>query len=372
MRKLPPVSAMYRALVNRDSTFEGVFFVGVRTTGIFCRPTCPARKPKLENVEYFATTQEALYSGYRPCSRCSPLDKDKQAPELVKKLCEAVDQAPTTRITNVDLQSMGIDPSTARRQFQRYYGMTFQAYHRARRMGLALREIREGETVVGAQLDTGFESASGFWEAFKQVFGNPPSHAEKIHCLYAKWIDTPLGALLALADDDGLHLLEFVDRRGLEREISQVRKRTRSYIVPGHNSHLDKINSEIKNYFNGRTKDFMTQLVVKGSEFEERVWRLLRQIPLGKTSSYSELAKKLGQPGASRAVGRANGRNCLAIVVPCHRVIRSDGNLCGYGGGIWRKEWLLEHESKMTGESSQGELLDQTQSNTSEGRRAAQ
>lgn len=358
MPLLPPVPVMYRALVNRDTTFEGIFWVGVRTTGIFCRPTCPAKKPKAENVEYFATPQEALYSGFRPCSRCHPLDKEKPAPELVQRLCEAVEQSPARKITTEELRSMGVDPSTARRQFQRYYGMTFHAYHRARRMGIALREIRGGESVIGAQIDNGFDSASGFLDAFKQVFGAPPSKAEKVDCLYASWIDTPLGALLALANEEGLHLLEFVDRRGLEREISDIRKHTGHSIVPGSNVHLDKIAKEVKDYFNGTSLIFTVPVVTFGSPFEKTVWELLQGIPPGATWSYAEMARKLGNPNATRAVGRANGRNRLGIIIPCHRVIRADGALCGYGGGIWRKKWLLEHERKVIGQGTPDRAAD--------------
>ena len=354
MSKLPPATAMYQALVNRDTTFEGVFFAGVRTTGIFCRPTCPAKKPKAENVEYFASSAEALYAGYRPCTRCRPLDRDKQAPELVRRLCEAVEQSPGQRISDSDLRSMGIDPSTARRQFRRYYGMTFQAYSRARRMGLALHEIREGESVIGAQLDHGFESASGFWEAFKQLFGAPPSRADGVNCLYARWIDTPLGAMIALGGEDGIHLLEFVDRRGLENDILKIRKRAECFIVPGNNPHLDQIGEEVEKYFSGSAMRFTVPVVTAGSSFEQAVWKLLQTIPPGRTWSYAQLAQKLGKPGASRAVGRANGRNCLAIVIPCHRVIRADGELCGYGGGIWRKKWLLEYERQTTERNDPG------------------
>jgi len=352
MTKLPPVPAMYQALVSRDSTFEGVFYVGVTTTGIFCRPTCPARKPKPQNVEFFSTPQEALYAGYRPCTRCRPLDKEKKAPDVVQRLCEAVDNDPSTRISSAQLREMGIDPSTARRQFQRYYGMTFQAYHRARRMGMALRDIREGESVIGAQLDHGYDSASGFWEAFKQVFGAPPSKAEEIHCLYAKWIDTPLGAMLGLADEQGLHLLEFVDRRGLEKEILSLRMKTRSFIVPGTNRHLDQVLQELREYFDGARSTFSIPLVPTGTPFEMAVWKQLQLIPSGETRSYSQMARSLGRTTAVRAVGRANGRNNLAIVIPCHRVIRADGTLCGYGGGIWRKKWLLDHEQRMAGASA--------------------
>jgi len=347
MITLPSNQTMYTALLERDSTFEGVFYVGIKTTGIFCRPTCPARKPRFENVEYFSTPQEALYAGYCPCLRCHPMDKEKQKPELVKKLGDAIENSPSRRITNLDLRRMGIDPSTARRQFKRTYGMTFQAYQRARRMGEALHEIRTGEKVIMAQVNQGFTSASGFWEAFKQVFGTPPSQADAVHCLQARWFDTPLGAMLALADKDGLHLLEFVDRRGLENEIARLRRQTKSVIVPGNSAILEKVNEGLNNYFEGTSANFNVPLVVRGSDFEQEVWRLLQQIPSGETWSYRQLAERLGQPTATRAVGNANGRNILALVIPCHRVIRADDSLSGYGGGVWRKKWLLEHEQNI-------------------------
>jgi AraC family transcriptional regulator of adaptative response/methylated-DNA-[protein]-cysteine methyltransferase len=347
MQKLPSPKTMYQALTNRDSEFEGVFWVAVKSTGIFCRPTCRSKKPKPENVEFFATTSEALYAGYRPCLRCRPLDRQKQPPELVSRLSQEIEKAPSGKITNDQLRSMGIDPSTARRQFKRYYGMTFQAYHRSRRMGLALHEIRKGESVIGAQIDHGFESASGFYDAFKQVFGIPPSKAADVKYLLAKWLDTPLGAMLALADNEGIHLLEFVDRRGLENEIKQIRKCLGVFIVPGTNEHLESIRDEINCYFEGNLIEFCTPIVLGGTSFEKSVWKILRTIPSGQTRSYSQIAASLGKLSASRAVGRANGRNCLAIIVPCHRVIRADGALCGYGGGIWRKQWLLDHERKI-------------------------
>ncbi len=339
---------MYRALVSRDTTFEGIFYVGVKTTGIFCRPTCPAKKPKPENVEYFASASEALYGGYRPCSRCSPLEKEKQPPALVRRLRHTVDELPFERIKGADLRALGIDPSTARRQFQRYYGMTFHAYHRARRMGLALQGVRHGNPVIEAQLDAGFDSASGFWEAFRRVFGSPPSQAREVRCLQARHIETPLGAMLGLADQEGLHLLEFVDRRGLEKEILSLRSQLKCAVVPGSNPHLERIERELKSFFEGTALDFTVAVVMHGSAFEHSVWQQLCAIPPGETRSYAEIARQIGCLGAARAIGRANGRNCLALVVPCHRVIRADGSLCGYGGGVWRKQWLLQHERQST------------------------
>jgi AraC family transcriptional regulator of adaptative response/methylated-DNA-[protein]-cysteine methyltransferase len=354
MNNLPSPNTMYRALVNRDTNFEGIFYVGVKTTGIFCRSICSAKTPKAENVEYFASPQEAMYAGYRPCLRCRPLDKEKRRPDVVQRLCDAVEQSPTGKLSDSELRNFGIDPSTARRQFQRHFGMTFHAYHRARRMGLALREVRDGGAVIDAQVNNGFESASGFWDAFKRVFGAPPSRAEQVNCLQARWIETPLGAMLALANQDGLHLLEFVDRRGLESEITAIRARIKGAIVPGNNAHLDQISQELQNYFAGDAVSFTVPLIVGGSAFEREVWAKLQTIPPGQTWSYAQLAQSIDNPRAVRAVGRANGRNCLAVVIPCHRVIRADGNLCGFGGGIWRKKWLLEHEQRMIGQAASG------------------
>jgi len=343
---LPPFDTMYRALLARDSTFQGIFVVGVRTTGIFCRPTCPAKKPAAQNVEFFPTASEALHGGYRPCLRCQPMDPDQRPPKLIERLRAEVERAPGGRLTDKELAAISIDPSTARRQFKRHYGMTFQAYHRARRMGLALREVRLGGRVDETQDASGFESASGFREAFARVFGAAPTMAKGQACLFAQRIYTPLGAMLAVADDEGLRLLEFVDRRATERELTVLRRRLRTNIVPGDHAHLDAVRAQLAAYFSGANLEFDLPLAAVGSPFQQRTWELLRSIPTGETRSYLWMAQQLGIPGAMRAVGRANGSNMICLVVPCHRVIRADGTLCGYGGGLWRKKWLLEHERK--------------------------
>ncbi len=343
---LPPVDTMYRAFLQRDPSFEGIFFTGVRTTGIFCRPTCPAKKPARENVDFFATPGEALHGGYRPCLRCAPMDAATRPPALVERLRAEVERAPGGRLTDKELAALSIDPSTARRQFRRHYGMTFQAYHRARRMGLALREVRRGGRVDDVQSESGFESASGFREAFIRIFGAPPTAAKQRAALFAQRIETPLGAMVAVADDEGLRLLEFADRRALERELGVLRSRLRTNIVPGDHPHLDAIRAELEQYFSGRRLTFSVPISPIGSDFQRRTWETLRSIPVAETRSYSWMAEQLKIPGARRAVGRANGTNMLCIIIPCHRVIRADGSLCGYGGGIWRKKWLLDHEQK--------------------------
>ena len=343
---LPPSDTMYRALVNRDSSFEGIFYVGVRTTGIFCRPTCSAKKPARENVDFFATPSEALHGGYRPCLRCHPTDPGKRPPKLIERLRAEVEHAPGGRLTDKELAAMAIDPSTARRQFKRHYGMTFQAYYRARRLGLALREVRRGGRVDEAKNGSGYESASGFREAFSRIFGDPPTAAKSRAPMFAERIETPLGAMVAVADDEALRLLEFADRRATERELSILRKRLRTNVVPGEHPYLETIRSQLAGYFSGRKLEFDIPLAPVGSDFQLRAWEILRSIPVGETRSYSWMARQLGDENARRAVGRANGTNMICIVIPCHRVIRADGTLCGYGGGLWRKKWLLDHERR--------------------------
>jgi len=346
MELLPPTETMFRALVNRDSSFEGIFFVGVRTTGIFCRPTCSAKKPARENVDFFATSSEALESGYRPCLRCHPMDPNQRAPKLIERLRIEVERAPDGRLTDKELTGLAIDPSTARRQFKRHYGMTFQAYHRARRMGLALSQVRQGGRVDEARNGSGFESESGFREAFTKIFGDPPTNAKASAPVFAERIDTPLGAMIAVADDEGLRLLEFFDRRATERELSVLRKRLRTNVVPGKHRYLEAVRSQLADYFSGKNLKFNIPLAPVGSQFQLRAWKFLQSIPAGETRSYSWMAKRLGDENARRAVGRANGTNMICIIIPCHRVIRADGTLCGYGGGLWRKKWLLDHERR--------------------------
>jgi AraC family transcriptional regulator of adaptative response/methylated-DNA-[protein]-cysteine methyltransferase len=152
--------------------------------------------------------------------------------------------------------------------------------------------------------------------------------------------------MLAVTDDEGLRLLEFADRRALERELTILRQRLKTSVVPGEHRYLEAIRTQLARYFSGGSLDFDLPLAPVGSAFQMRAWEVLRSIPVAETRSYSWMADRLGIPGARRAVGRANGTNMLSIIIPCHRVIRADGTLCGYGGGLWRKKWLLDHERK--------------------------
>jgi len=336
----------YKALIDRDSNFEGVFFVGITTTGIFCRPTCSARKPKFEHCEFFQSASEALHASYRPCKRCRPLSHPNVATPLIQELVEAVEKEPEKRWTNGDLESLNIDASTARRQFQKRFGMTFVQYARARRMGLAMKMIRKGEPVIDAQLATGYESDSGFRDAFSQIMGAPPSKSKEVKVFHSAWIDSPLGPMLAIADMQALYLLEFVDRRGLEKEIERLRKRTNGKILPGETEPIRSIKNELSLYFETKSWTFNTPIQMMGTPFQKRVWEELCRIPSGETRSYLDIAKAVGKPTGSRAVAQANGSNQLAIIIPCHRVINSSGELGGYGGGLHRKQWMLDHEGR--------------------------
>jgi AraC family transcriptional regulator of adaptative response/methylated-DNA-[protein]-cysteine methyltransferase len=345
MMMLPTTAEMYRALVERDGSFEGLFFACVRTTGIFCRPTCHARKPKPENVEFASTIQEALHRGYRPCRVCDPMASAAAAPNWLAPLVEDMRRQSDQRLRDHDLRARGLDPVQVRRTFKRSFGMTFQAYQRACRLGTAMRALHEGAPTLDAGLDAGFESDSGFRAAFARVFGETPGGARDTALLTATWIDTPLGPMLAIAGDRGLELLEFVDRRALETELRELR-RSLGAIVPGDHPVLSQTRDELREYFEGQRQAFTMLLNQRGSEFQLKAWQALCRIPYGETRSYSDMARAVGSPAAVRAIGRVNGQNRIAIVVPCHRVIRSDGSLCGYGGGRWRKQWLLDHERK--------------------------
>jgi AraC family transcriptional regulator of adaptative response/methylated-DNA-[protein]-cysteine methyltransferase len=351
---LPAQRTMRRAFATKDPRFDGVFFVAVKTTGIFCRPVCRAKSPRPDNVEFFATAQAALYHGYRACKLCRPLDAGGRPAPLVQRLMRLIDESPVERIRERDLREMGIDPSTARRQFRLYCRMSFAAYQRARRMGSALRQVRDGTPVTFAQVDAGYESGSGFRDAFARLFGTSASGSNGVAMLTSRWLPTPLGAMLAIASDEGVALLEFADRKGLERAILRLRQRfgargKPAAIVPGEHRHLDQLARELAEYFGGRRRSFTVPLSPRGSAFELRAWEYLRSIEFGGTRSYADEARAIGAPRAVRAVGRANGINCIAILIPCHRVIASSGELCGYGGGVARKRWLLDHERRVAG-----------------------
>ena len=351
---LPSRAEMERAYLRSDASYDGLFFLGVRTTGVFCRPSCHAKKPRPENVEFFPTPKEAVFAGFRPCKKCHPLG-DGGDPPWVATLLARVETSPDARIREQDLRDMDLSPEKVRRYFADRYGLTFQAYCRARRLAGAFEQIRGGATIDDAVFETGYESHSGFRDAFQRAFGRTPgaaaADAATTPAIKLSWIETPIGPMIAGASPDGLCLLEFTDRRMLEHQLETLRRRFKTPLLPGTSTILDQTARELEEYFAGRRTRFSVPLHAPGTPFEERVWAALLDIPFGETRSYEQIAVQVGSAAAVRAVGRANGMNRIAIVIPCHRVVNKSGELGGYGGGLWRKRRLL-HLEKSTARPS--------------------
>lgn len=336
---------MYSALVEKDPSFEGVFIVGVKTTGIFCRPTCTARKPKVENVEYFSTTKEALDHGYRPCKVCRPMELYGETPAWIEDILKEIRTNSDTKLKDYDLRQRGIDPARIRRWFKKHHGITFQAYLRSLRINRAFGQIKHNRSVIDTAFDNGYESLSGFHEAFKKTAGFAPSASKTGSIITITRILTPLGPMFAGATEEGICLLEFTDRRMLETQIARLRKLLKAKFVSGDNVHFHELDKQLKEYFDKKRKTFDISLVVPGTKFQVNVWEKLQRIPYGKTRTYQQQAIEVGKPNAVRAVATANGDNRISIIIPCHRVIAKSGELAGYGGGLWRKQYLLDLES---------------------------
>ncbi len=345
-RTMPQRAEMVAAFRTRDGSYDGVFFTGVRTTGVFCRPTCPAKKPREENVEFFSSTKAALLAGFRPCKRCRPLEATGSKPAWLRELMRDFDAEPERRWTDRDLRARGLSPERVRRWFRSHHGMTFHAYGRARRLGLALGQIQHGSGVSQAAFRTGYDSLSGFNDAFRRILGEAPTALTDAKVVTVTRIPTPLGPMVAGAVDDALCLLEFADRRMIETQFVRLQKRLDCVFVPGSAPLFGELANQLEGYFRGCLTEFSVPLLTPGTAFQRLVWGRLRDIPAGTTRSYGEVAAEIGRPTAVRAVARANGDNRIAILIPCHRVIGHDGKLTGYGGGLWRKQRLLEIEQE--------------------------
>lgn len=343
-RKLPSVEEMYEAVLSRDTRYDGIFFTSVKTTGIFCRPSCPAKKPARQNVEFYPSAREALAHGFRPCKRCRPLELPGQTPEPIRQLLTDIEKDPARRWRDRDLRARGLEPTTLRRWFKEHHGMTFQAYHRARRLARAMGELARGARITHAAFGSSYESLSGFQDALRQITGRSASRSRDATIVYLSRVLTPLGPMLMGTTSEGACLLEFTDRPMLETQLRRLVQRLDCVYVPGSNEIGNRLEAELQEYFAGTLRAFRTPLLTPGSEFQQRVWTALRGIAYGATRSYAEQARTIDAPAAVRAVARANGDNRIAIVIPCHRVLGADGTLTGYGGGLWRKRWLLRHE----------------------------
>ncbi|SIT88098.1 bifunctional transcriptional activator/DNA repair enzyme AdaA [Pontibacter indicus] len=340
------IETYYKALVDRNQGFVGIFFVGVKTTSVFCIATCRARKPKATNVEFFTTFKDALDHGYRPCKICRPTENANQAPDQVNAAIELVRSNPKEKVSDYTLRQQRICPVLVRRWFKQHYGITFQAFQRMYRINQALLELKGGRSATDTAFDAGYESLSGFGYTYKKVMGSSPKQGKSKSVILLNRITTPLGPMFVCATEKGICLLEFVDRRMLETEFKDLQRLLGATIVAGENEHIKQASVEVAEYFAGSRKTFTLSLDSPGTVFQNLVWESLRQIPYGETRSYQQQAEAVGVPSAVRAVASANGFNRIALVIPCHRVIGKNGKLVGYGGGLERKQWLLEHEKQ--------------------------
>lgn len=348
---LPDHDTLYAALLARDARYDGQAFVCVSSTGVFCRLTCPARKPKRENCSFHPTIGACIEAGFRPCKRCHPLQAAALADPAIAALLAALDERPDLRWSESHVEQLGFDLSTVRRSFKRHFGMTFLEMARQRRLREGFETLAEGGKVIAAQHEASFSSASAFRAAFARLLGCAPADLRADRLLRATWIATPLGDMIAVSSRTHLHLLEFVDRKGLPAELKRLQAGSKEGIGIGALPPSEQAASELADYFAARSGRFATPLALTASEFTRQVWDALREIPVGETRSYSDIARQIGRPSATRAVARANGANQIALMIPCHRVIGADGALTGYGGGLWRKQRLIEIERQLRSNS---------------------
>ncbi len=347
----------YDALIRRDPAHDGLHFVCVTSTGVFCRLTCSARKPKSENCIFEDTIAACLNAGFRPCKRCRPTLHHGGTEPVVSDLIEALEADPGRRWSEQDVIARGHDPSTVRRAFNRRFGMSFLEMARLRRLGSGANSLAGGESVIEAQLDAGYGSGSGFRAAITRLFGTAPAGLRGQALLKADFLETSIGTMVAIADDHALHLLEFIDRPALSSEIKRLQVRHKQCVMLGKTRIIEQAKDEIARYFDGQSTGFAVRLAGHGSAFEREVWQALQAIAVGESRSYATIAADLGRQSAVRAVAHANGANQIAVIIPCHRVIGADGSLTGYGGGLWRKRWLLEHERRMALSSPSAQAL---------------
>lgn len=338
------INTFYQALLNRDQSYVGIFYVGVKTTSIFCIATCRARKPKLENVEFYTSFQEAINNGYRPCKICKPTQNADQTPPQVQKAMELIKLNPQEKISDLCLKENNISADLVRRWFKKNYGLTFHAYQRMYKINNAFTEIKHGKKTTDTAFNTGYESLSGFGYTFKKLMGESPKKSKEKSIILITRLTSPLGPMLIGATEEGVCLLEFIDQKRLENTLNKLSQKLNAQILIGESEHIQQAKKELTAYFQGSRKKFEVKIHLIGTDFQKLVWTSLLQIPYGTTSSYQTQAITINHPKAIRAMASANGKNPISIIVPCHRVIGSNGDLRGYSGGLERKRWLIEHE----------------------------
>lgn len=347
----PANAAYWQAVLERDARRDGTFVYAVRSTGIYCRPSCPSRRPERRQVEFYAGPQAAERAGFRPCRRCRPAESRTTGPrsELVGRACELIDAeldsldgAPTLIAL---AKRLGVNIYRLAREFKRVMGITPRQYADAQKLGRLKTRLKKGENIMGALYEAGYGSSRALYERAPTQLGMTPATyrrgGEGVRIGYTI-VDSSLGRLLVAATARGVCRVCLGDAdEPLVRAL--VDEYPKAEIVYDQQELREWV-SRFLDHLDRRMPQLDLPLDVRATAFQWRVWQALRAIPYGTTRSYSEVARSIGNPKATRAVARACATNPVAIVIPCHRVIREDGSLGGYGWGLERKKKLLAQE----------------------------
>ena len=339
----------WEAVRRRDPAADGAFYYAVLTTGVYCRPSCAARTPRRENVAFHATPEAAERAGYRPCKRCRPNEAplgERQA-AAVAKACRLIERADTLPSLDALAKAAGLSRFYFHRIFRAVTGVTPKAYAAAHRAKLLRQGLSRGEKVTAAIYDAGFNSSSRFYEASSELLGMTPKQfrAGGAGAVIRFAIgECSLGTVLVAATAKGVCAIEFGDDPEALAHALQDRFPTARLV--GGDAEFERLVAKVIGFIEAPGQMLDLPLDIRGTTFQQRVWRALRGIPAGSTASYAEIAKRIGRPRAVRAVAQACASNALAVAIPCHRVVRTDGAPSGYRWGVERKRLLLEREAK--------------------------
>lgn len=337
----------WQALMRRERTAEGVFYYAVKTTGVYCRPTCPARLPKREHVRFFTTCAQAEQAGFRPCKRCRPSEiaPDQRQREAVVQACRLIETADTVPNLAEIANRVGLSRFHFHRLFKQLTGVTPKAYAAAQRAERVRSELARGTTVTAALHSAGFQSTGCFYAAAAEQLGMTPTAFRAggagLTIRFAVG-ECSLGSILVAASEQGICAIFLGDD---PNELARhLQDRFPKAQLVGPNADFEHWVAAVVGLVESPAASVELPLDIRGTAFQRRVWEALRQIPLGSTASYTEIAARIGQPTAARAVATACAANPIAIIIPCHRVVRTDESLSGYRWGVQRKAELLRRE----------------------------